>query len=210
MGKSHKKWASHASNGKMKRRNGPVEWTPKMTMNMSDLSRDDDFLNHLLVEKLGTGSIPLYVHKMDPMRPLPKTDPKDLMAIVQRVRSSYLLCITLTRIFIDAFSFVLVAFLQLIAAKGPAHKAIKQAVDELLKYPSLVLPFFSITHTRYIPFSGSMQFSLLSKSFLKSKSTLSPRVFWHFFSRRTFSLTILSPVMLRVTSSYTCLQGRLR
>lgn len=59
-------------------------------MNMSDLSRDDDFLNHLLVEKLGTGNIPLYVHKMDPTRALPKTDPKDLLAIVQRVRFFYL------------------------------------------------------------------------------------------------------------------------
>jgi histone-lysine N-methyltransferase SUV420H len=86
MGKSHKKGASRASHSKVRARDGPVEWSPKMTMNMSDLSRDDDFLNHLLVEKLGTGNIPLYVHKMDPMRPLPKTDPKDLMAIVQRVR----------------------------------------------------------------------------------------------------------------------------
>ena|SRR5882762_2317778 len=86
MGRSHKKGASRASHAKAKEKNGPVEWTPRMTMNMSDLSRDDDFLNHLLVEKLGTGNIPLYVHKMDPMRSLPKTDPKDLMAIVQRVR----------------------------------------------------------------------------------------------------------------------------
>lgn len=66
-----------------------VEWTPKMTMNMGDLSRDDDFLNHLLVEKLGTGGVPLYVHKMDPTRRLPKTDPKDLMAIVQRVSTPF-------------------------------------------------------------------------------------------------------------------------
>lgn len=69
-----------------------VDWTPKMTMNMSDLSRDDDFLNHLLVEKLGTGGVPLYVHKMDPTRRLPKTDPKDLMAIVQRVSTLFLAC----------------------------------------------------------------------------------------------------------------------
>lgn len=75
---------------KARPRDGPIEWTPKMTMNMSDLSRDDDFLNHLLVEKLGTGNVPLYVHKMDPTRALPKTDPKDLMAIVQRVRFSVL------------------------------------------------------------------------------------------------------------------------
>jgi hypothetical protein len=110
MGKSHKKGASRVSLSKTKGRNDPVEWSPKMTMNMSDLSRDDDFLNHLLVEKLGTGSIPLYVHKMDPMRSLPKTDPKDLMAIVQRVRFPYPMCLALVRTPIDASLFVLVAF----------------------------------------------------------------------------------------------------
>jgi hypothetical protein len=139
MGKSHKKGASRAA--KPKGKNDPVEWAPKMTMNMSDLSRDDDFLNHLLVEKLGTGNVPLYVHKMDPMRSLPKTDPMDLVAIVQRVRFPYLPYVTSARMFIDASSFVLVAFPQLIVAKGPAHKAIKQAVDELLKYVSLSASF---------------------------------------------------------------------
>jgi histone-lysine N-methyltransferase SUV420H len=55
-------------------------------MNMRDLSRDDDFLSHLLVEKLGTGdSIPLLVHKMDPSRRLPKTDANVLLNIVRRV-----------------------------------------------------------------------------------------------------------------------------
>jgi hypothetical protein len=54
-------------------------------MNMHDLARDDDFLSHLLVEKLGTGDIPLLVHKMEPSRRLPKTNPEILMAIVQRV-----------------------------------------------------------------------------------------------------------------------------
>lgn len=52
---------------------------------MRDLSKDDDFLSHLLVEKLGTGSVPLLVHKMDPTRRLPKTDAQDLLAIVRRV-----------------------------------------------------------------------------------------------------------------------------
>ena len=54
-------------------------------MNMRDLSRDDDFLSHLLVEKLGTGGFPLVVHKMDPTRKLPKTDADKLMQIVRRV-----------------------------------------------------------------------------------------------------------------------------
>ena len=55
-------------------------------MNMRDLSRDDDFLSHLLVEKLGTGDVPLLVHKMDSSRSLPKTDAAVLMNIVRRVR----------------------------------------------------------------------------------------------------------------------------
>ena len=54
-------------------------------MNMRDLSHDDDFLSHLLVQKLGTGGFPLVVHKMDPSRRLPKTDPADLMQIIRRV-----------------------------------------------------------------------------------------------------------------------------
>lgn len=147
-GKSHKKGAgangraSHSKTGGGRRpRDGPIEWTPRMTMNMLDLSRDDDFINHLLVEKLGTGHVPLYVHKMDPTRTLPKTDPKDLMGITQRVSFSFLCgvgerwIVVLTRFWI---CFARVFFSgQLITAKGPVHKAIKQAVDELLKY---VLP----------------------------------------------------------------------
>ena len=57
-------------------------------MNMEDLSRDDDFLSHLLVEKLGTGDVPLVVHKMDPSRRLPKTNAEDLLQIVRRVSIS--------------------------------------------------------------------------------------------------------------------------
>lgn len=57
-------------------------------MNMSDLSRDDDFLSHLFVEKLGTGSVPLFVHKMDSSRRLPKTDANDILQIVRRLVAS--------------------------------------------------------------------------------------------------------------------------
>lgn len=63
----------------------PIQWRPTKIMNMRDLSKDDDFLSHLLVEKLGTGSVPLLVHKMDPTRRLPKVDAHDLLAIVRRV-----------------------------------------------------------------------------------------------------------------------------
>jgi len=62
-------------------------WRFTKVMNMSDLSRDDDFLSHLFVEKLGTGNVPLFVHKMDSSRRLPKTDASDILQIVRRVRS---------------------------------------------------------------------------------------------------------------------------
>ncbi|KAH7924600.1 hypothetical protein BV22DRAFT_1034919 [Leucogyrophana mollusca] len=78
-------------------------------MNMRDLSKDDDFLSHLLVEKLGTGAVPLLVHKMDPSRRLPKTNADDLMAIVRR----------------------------LVASKAGPQNAVRQAVDELLALPSV-------------------------------------------------------------------------
>jgi histone-lysine N-methyltransferase SUV420H len=54
-------------------------------MNMVDLSRDDDFLSHLLVEKLGTGDVPLLVHKMDLSRRLPKVPASQLLEIVKHV-----------------------------------------------------------------------------------------------------------------------------
>ena len=63
------------------------QWRPTKIMNMRDLSRDDDFLSHLLVEKMGTGDVPLVVHKMDPTRRIPKTNADDLLLIVRRVRS---------------------------------------------------------------------------------------------------------------------------
>ncbi|GBE81328.1 predicted protein [Sparassis crispa] len=79
-------------------------WRPTKIMNMRDLSRDDDFLSHLLVEKLGTGAVPLVVHKMDPSRRLPKTDSDQLLQIVRR----------------------------LVASKLPSKTAVRQAVDSLL------------------------------------------------------------------------------
>ncbi|KDQ57765.1 hypothetical protein JAAARDRAFT_35454 [Jaapia argillacea MUCL 33604] len=81
-----------------------MEWRPTKIMNMKDLSRDDDFLSHLLVEKLGTGIVPLLVHKMDPSRRLPKTDAERLLEIIQNF----------------------------VASKSPAPTAIRQAVDKLL------------------------------------------------------------------------------
>ncbi|KAJ3544506.1 hypothetical protein NMY22_g2756 [Coprinellus aureogranulatus] len=78
-------------------------------MNVHDLSRDDDFLSHLLVEKLGTGTVPLVVHKMNGSTTLPKTNANDLMRIVRR----------------------------LVLTKGPVQQVIRQAVDELLTFPAV-------------------------------------------------------------------------
>ena len=70
---------------------GPtVPWVPwKFTkcMNARDLSRDDDYLSHLFIEKMaGMSGAPLQVHRMDPTRRLPKTDMSSIYSIVQRVR----------------------------------------------------------------------------------------------------------------------------
>lgn len=70
-------------------RGAPLTWRPTKIMTMRDLSRDDDFLSHLLVEKLGTGNVPLCVHKMDPSRRLPKVPASDLMAIVRCVSCTF-------------------------------------------------------------------------------------------------------------------------
>ncbi|KAF9049836.1 hypothetical protein BJ165DRAFT_1454123 [Panaeolus papilionaceus] len=86
-----------------------LTWRPTKIMHMRDLSKDDDFLSHLLVEKLGTGTVPLLVHKMDGSRRLPRTDSMDLMRIVRR----------------------------LVSSKGPIHQVMRLAVDELLTLPSI-------------------------------------------------------------------------
>ncbi|KAH6913958.1 hypothetical protein BKA70DRAFT_1095326 [Coprinopsis sp. MPI-PUGE-AT-0042] len=78
-------------------------------MNVHDLSHDDDFLSHLLVEKLGTGQVPLVVHKMDPTTRFPKTDADELMHLVRR----------------------------LVIARGTIQQAVKQAVDDLLLFASV-------------------------------------------------------------------------
>ncbi|KAF8967844.1 hypothetical protein BDZ97DRAFT_472657 [Flammula alnicola] len=88
-----------------------LTWRPTKIMHMRDLSKDDDFLSHLLVEKLGTGTVPLLVHKMDSSRRLPKTDTQDLMRIVRR----------------------------LVGSKAPLQQVVRQAVDELLEYVSCAL-----------------------------------------------------------------------
>ncbi|KAF9263230.1 hypothetical protein L218DRAFT_1077241 [Marasmius fiardii PR-910] len=88
---------------------GVIAWRPTKIMNMRDLSKDDDFLSHLLVEKLGTGNVPLLVHKMDPSRRLPKVPAQDLLDVVRR----------------------------LVVTKGVLHVVVRQAVDDLLRLPPI-------------------------------------------------------------------------
>lgn len=66
-----------------------VPWKVTKIMNARDLARDDDFLSHIFIEKLGATGVgqQLLVHRMDPRRRLPKTDTAAVHAIVQRVRS---------------------------------------------------------------------------------------------------------------------------
>ncbi|KAL1741203.1 hypothetical protein HDZ31DRAFT_84975 [Schizophyllum fasciatum] len=105
---------------------GVLEWrfTNKM-MNVRDLSRDDDFLSHLLVEKLGTGDVPLLVHKMDSSRALPKTDAAVLMNIVRR----------------------------LVVAKGPLQHVVREAVNELLRLPAVLYYLKSYTQQQINAFA---------------------------------------------------------
>ena len=103
--------ASSSTNGSGRSSNAPHFWRPTKMMNMRDLSRDDDFLSHLLVEKLGTGAVPLIVHRMDSSRRLPKTDAHDLLRIVQR--------------------------LVINSAKSPIQHVIRQAVDELIQLAAI-------------------------------------------------------------------------
>ncbi|TCD68072.1 Histone-lysine N-methyltransferase set9 [Steccherinum ochraceum] len=123
-------------------------WRPTKIMNMKDLSRDDDFLSHLLVEKLGTGGVPLVVHKMDPNRQLPKSDSDMLLQIVRR----------------------------LVASKGPAPTAIRHAVDDLLglhavryytlKYDQKQMNAFATHATRYFELylpTGSIEIAHTSR-----------------------------------------------
>jgi histone-lysine N-methyltransferase SUV420H len=117
-------------------------------MHMRDLSKDDDFISHLLGEKLGTGIVPLLVHKMDSSRKLPKTNTVDLMRIVRR----------------------------LVTSKGSLQQAVRQAVDELLlltpiryylkSYTQKQINAFSTHASRYFELyhpSGSIEIAHTSR-----------------------------------------------
>lgn len=63
-----------------------IEWKYTKSMNMQDLARDDDYLSHLFIEKIGSmGGTQMLVHRMDPRRRLPKTDAEPILAIIHRV-----------------------------------------------------------------------------------------------------------------------------
>ena len=160
-----------------------VEWRPTKIMNMRDLSNDDDFISHLLVEKLGTGAVPLYVHKMDPTRRLPKTDAAQLLHIVRRVRCwSYL--------HIDGLIDGLTDLSQLVLSRSSLQNAVRHAIDELLL---CVLLFLSLS-TLLIPLNTvSLLFVTTSGHTPRSRSTLLPRAHSCFSLSLSPSLPHLQP-----------------
>ena len=128
MGRKPKKMSPAAD--RMSSSSAEVAWRFTKIMNMRDLSRDDDYLSHLFVEKLGSlgSTSALLVHKMDPLRRLPKTDTGDILAIVQRVRFLHsVLCLS------SLADRVLFYLLKLIRSKLSGSASIKQAVNELLE-----------------------------------------------------------------------------
>ena len=72
-----------------------ITWKYTKTMNMEDLARDDDYLSHLFIEKLGSlgPENQMLVHRMDPRRRLPKTDGADILAIIRSVSVVMLLLV---------------------------------------------------------------------------------------------------------------------
>lgn len=64
-----------------------IVWKYTKSMNMRDLARDDDYLSHLFIEKIGSlvSGHPMLVHRMDPRRRLPKTEVAGILAIIHRV-----------------------------------------------------------------------------------------------------------------------------
>lgn len=148
-----------------------LTWRPTKIMHMRDLSKDDDFLSHLLVEKLGTGTVPLLVHKMDGSRRLPRTDSMDLMRIVRRVRPVQLWNHAFTHLLFLTRHFApficVLAFIQLVSSKGPIHQVMRLAVDELLTYVSGIFIHRRSCHLR--PLQHPFCFSLPSiRYYLKS------------------------------------------
>lgn len=141
-------------------------WRFTKVMNMSDLSKDDDFLSHLFVEKLGTGSVPLFVHKMDSSRRLPKTDTNDILQIVRRVRS---FPPTHPHSVLNADTDI-----KLVAARALPSVAIREAVDNLLLCVSRVsCQLLRGFHTCYC--TGLDPSGTTSQITWTSKSTLLPR-----------------------------------
>ena len=142
-------------------------WRFTKVMNMSDLSRDDDFLSHLFVEKLGTGNVPLFVHKMDSSRRLPKTDASNVLQIIRRVRPFPPL--------LPSHCAQTHMNVKLVASKAPPSVAIREAVDGLflcvLSVSCRLLRGFHTCH--FIGFDLS---SITSSTTQTSRPTPSPRM----------------------------------
>ncbi|KAN0111356.1 hypothetical protein V8E52_008631, partial [Russula decolorans] len=150
-----------------------TKWRSTKVMKVQDLARDDDFLSHLLVEKLGTGHIPLLVHKMDPSRRLPKTSPQDLMAIIRRLVSVKGSSVTAIH---DAVDRLLELPSVRYFNKGFTEREINSFATHASRYMELYLPTGSIeiAHTqRYSHFTGKSELCILATRALAPGSVLS-------------------------------------
>ncbi|OCB86840.1 hypothetical protein A7U60_g6013 [Sanghuangporus baumii] len=111
-----------------------VPWKYTKCMNARDLSRDDDYLSHLFIEKISAlGAAPLLVHRMDPSRRLPKTDTGAIYSIVQRVRRGIAELVFVIVIDLDAFFHSKVT-----RTRQNWAIAIKEAVNSLFEIHSVL------------------------------------------------------------------------
>ncbi|CUA75416.1 histone-lysine N-methyltransferase SUV420H [Rhizoctonia solani] len=108
------------------------------TMQAQDLARDDDFLSHILIDTLASDR-PLGVHKMDPTRPLPKCDSRDVLRIVRKLVVPQ-------------------------AGKGklPAYKLVEPAVDALLELSPVRSQIEIASTSRYTWKTGKSELCVLA------------------------------------------------
>jgi hypothetical protein len=120
-----------------------LTWGFTTRMLVGDLSRDDDFLSHVLVEKLGTGDLPLMVHKMNNASRAQRTDAIQLLDVVRRVR-----VFSLPR-FPSGHSDSSTQRPQRVTTKNSVALATRQAVDDLLQCVNFLYPDLEPSVTRH-------------------------------------------------------------
>ncbi|KAJ7827208.1 hypothetical protein B0H13DRAFT_2439757 [Mycena leptocephala] len=148
---------------------GPVLWRAANSMNVRDLSKDDDLLSHLLVEKLGTG---LVVHKMHSSRRLPQTNTDQILAIVRRLVAAKESAQLVTRQAVDE-----------LLALSPIRNYLRQYTQQQInafathasRYFELYLPSggIEIAHTsRYSHHTGKSELCVVATRALSSGTVI--------------------------------------